>query len=136
MPPDNDYLARSAGQGLILLQFLLLFFSLCQHVSISDTLCPIVLILSYVTQIFELISLRSLYMYMSWDLRSPRDHLGSQQKRARFMSFQRNNGSSWLYIVRNYLLIDRNLMYCCMVSNPCCSLSKDELSGYAEHFQF
>ena len=40
------YPARSAGQGIILLQFLLLS-SICQHVNISEILCPIMLILGH-----------------------------------------------------------------------------------------
>ena len=40
------YPARIAGQGIILLQFLLLS-SICQHVNISETLCSIMLILGH-----------------------------------------------------------------------------------------
>ena len=46
------YPARSAGQGIILLQFLLLSSSsICQHVNISETLCPIMLILGHNRQV-------------------------------------------------------------------------------------
>ena len=50
MLPDGAffYPARIAGQGIILLQFLLLSSSsICQHVNISETLCPIMLILGH-----------------------------------------------------------------------------------------
>ena len=48
------YPARAAGQGFILQQFpllllllLLFFFSFCQHTNISETLCPMILILGH-----------------------------------------------------------------------------------------
>ena len=60
------YPARSAGQGIILLQFLLLLLSsssICQHVNISETLCTIVLILGHNTSLqrrtFDMTSLGS-----------------------------------------------------------------------------
>ena len=90
-----------AQRGRVLYDIATVSSSFFPSVNMSVSQTPYVrpIELSHVTHshdshIFELISLRSLYMNMSWDLRSPRDHLGSQQKRAQFMSFQRNNGSS------------------------------------------